>query len=62
MKVKVGNKVYTSVDQPIMVILSDQDKFNIAHMAPEATRYAEFDDDLGWTNEQKIEWMQEAIT
>lgn len=42
MKVKVGNKIYTSKEQPIMVILSDDDKSNIAAMLPEARKYCEF--------------------
>lgn len=59
MKVKIGNKVYSSEDQPIMVILTDKDKFNIAHMAPEATRYAEFNV-FDWTDEEILEWMEES--
>ena len=58
MKIKVGNKVYSSEDQPIMIILTERDKFNIAHMAPEATMYAEFSDDIGWTDEEKLSWMK----
>jgi hypothetical protein len=59
MLVKVGDKVYSSQDQPIMVVLAEQDKRNIANMLPDATRYAEFSDALGWTDEQKFQWMRE---
>ncbi len=61
MKVKVGDKVYTSGDQPIMVILTEQDKRNIASMLPDATRYAEFSSELDWTVEQKRQWMDEGL-
>ncbi len=39
MKVKIGDTVYDGQDQMVMVILSDQDKFNIAHMARGAHAY-----------------------
>jgi len=39
MKVKIGNRIYSSADQPIMVILTEKDKENIANMLPEATMY-----------------------
>jgi len=42
MKVKVGDKIYDAVDQPVMVILSENDKLNIANMDLEATKYAAF--------------------
>jgi len=55
MKIKVGDKVYTSADGPIMVILTPEDKKNIAQMLPECTKYAEFDKTL--TEVQIKEWM-----
>lgn len=45
-----------------MVILTEKDKFNIAHMSPEATKYAEFDDELGMTKEEKEQWMDNENT
>lgn len=39
MKVKIGNKIYDPEIEPIMIILSDQDKKNIADMLPECTKY-----------------------
>ena len=39
MKVKVGDTVYDPNDQPLMVILTKEDRDNIAAMSPEATRY-----------------------
>jgi hypothetical protein len=57
MKVKIDNKIYSAEDQPIMVILTDGDKYNISHMAMDATKYAAFPDNLGWSIEEKLTWM-----
>ncbi len=40
MKVKVGDKVYDGAKEPVMVILSDFDKVNIANMPANMFRYA----------------------
>lgn len=58
MKVKVGDEVYSCEDQPIMVILTIEDKYNISHMAADATKYAVFGTSLGLTKEQMMEWME----
>ncbi len=42
MQVKVGDKVYSAEDEPIMVILTDLDKTNIARMEQAATKYCCF--------------------
>ena len=56
MKVKVGDRVFSSEDQPIMVILTDKDKENIANMDPDCTKYATFQDD--WGSQQAMrDWM-----
>ena len=39
MKVKVGNKWYDSQETPIMIVLTDKDKENIANMLPDAYKY-----------------------
>jgi len=44
MKVKVGNKIIDGENEPIMIILTDQDKANIKNMAPCATKYCMFPD------------------
>lgn len=44
MKVKVGNKIYDSENEPVMIILSDGDKKNIANMLPHCTKYCSFPD------------------
>ena len=56
MKVKIGTVVYDAETQPIMVILTQQDKKNIVNMAPEATRYCCYlKDDYG--ESEIMEWM-----
>jgi hypothetical protein len=60
MKVKVGDKVYDGDDEPVMVILSEQDKLNIANMAADATKYCMYPATAEWrlNNYEKIkEWM-----
>jgi len=42
MKVKIGNKTYNAEEEPILLILSQQDKSNIAHMDNSATHYCAF--------------------
>jgi hypothetical protein len=46
MKVKVGDKIYDSEKEPIMVILSESDKENICNMLSEATKYCSFPDEM----------------
>ena len=59
MRVKVGHWWFApSKDLPVMVELTEQDKWNIAHMAPEATKYACFADDDPMDEEQKKQWMK----
>ncbi len=60
MKVKVGDPVCDGEREPVMVILSDQDRRNIAAMPPEATRYCVYPDEL-WTPDQVRGWMREGI-
>jgi hypothetical protein len=42
MKVKVGNKIYDGEVQPVMVILSEEDKKNIKHMKKNFRKYCSF--------------------
>jgi hypothetical protein len=59
MKVKVGDTWFEpEVGSPVMVVLSDADKLNIANMAPMATKYAEFADTEEMTVEAKLAWME----
>ncbi|MEJ1412794.1 MAG: hypothetical protein RPU90_04345 [Candidatus Sedimenticola sp. (ex Thyasira tokunagai)] len=59
MKVKIGNNVYDGNEQPVMVILTDQDKENIKNMAPESPKYATFPDEWG-SKDEMLNWMGEA--
>jgi hypothetical protein len=58
MKVKVGNKVYDCEEEPVMVILTDQDKKNIASMRSECTKYCMFPCD--YVPEEVEIWMDEV--
>lgn len=42
MKVKIKDKIYDSNEQPIMVILNKEDKFNISHMSKRNSKYCSF--------------------
>lgn len=46
LKVKIGSKIHDSSKEPIMLILSDEDKFNISHMEMANNRYCSFPDDM----------------
>jgi len=55
MIVKIGSKFYDSNKQPIMVILTDEDKENISEMSSEATKYCCYPD--GFNQKQIEQWM-----
>ncbi len=59
MRIKAGDMVFGSEQQPIMVILTDKDKENIANMHPDCTKYAMFQDDWG-TQQEMSDWMTEV--
>lgn len=59
MKVKVGTTVYDGKDEPVMVILSPEDKTNIADMAQDATRYCSYPD--GSDPADILRWMNAPI-
>lgn len=60
MKIKVGNKVYDGEKEPVMVILTEQDKKNIANMLPEATRYCMYPSDE-YSIDYIDKWMDEGV-
>ena len=39
MKVKIGNRIFDSNNEPIMIILGEQDRNNIKNMHENATKY-----------------------
>jgi len=58
MKVKVGNNIYSGDKEPVMVILTDKDKKNIAKMLPQAKKYCEYPDDAFENNNEVLRWME----
>jgi hypothetical protein len=63
MKVKVGNRIYDSENEPVMVILSKSDRENIANMLPEETKYCSYPPIDVWTKDDyqaMKEWMNEV--
>ena len=44
MKVKIGDNIYDAEKEPIMLILTPQDKLNISNMLPETTKLCTFPD------------------
>jgi hypothetical protein len=59
-KVKVGDTIYDAEDQPIMVILTERDKQNIANMRPDATKYCEFKTSE-FTDDEIDIWMGDGL-
>jgi len=60
MKVKIGNKVYDGSVEPVMVILTDDDKQNINNMIPECTKYCQFPDDMSEEEARKFMKIEES--
>lgn len=56
MKVKVGDKIYDGKKVPVMIILTNGDKKNIANMHSECTRYCEYPEEKYTLKEIKA-WM-----
>lgn len=60
MRFKIGDEYFDIADdKPVMVILTEQDKLNIANMNPDCTKYALFPDDWG-TVAEMLKWMSET--
>ena len=57
MRVKVGDKIYNGDEEPVMVILSDRDKYNISHMSPEATKYLSYPEQM--SEKEALEFMKD---
>ena len=47
MKVKIGNKIYNSEEEPIMLILSDEDKKLIGKMRAVDNKFCSYPYELG---------------
>ena len=69
MIIKVGNKIYSSKEFPIMVCLEDYDKENIKNMPDSAHKYCEYvtpgdypeNAEYQMTEEEIRKWMREDI-
>lgn len=59
MKVKVGNMIYDGEYEPVMVILTDQDKENIKNMLPECASYCMYPSEKHSVEEIR-KWMKET--
>ena len=57
MKVKIGNKIYDSTVQPIMLILEDYEKEHIKNMIPESKKYCSFPE---FVSKEEIEKFMEG--
>ena len=58
MIVKIGDKYYNSTEQPILLILSKEEKSHIANMADDKKKYLSFPSDY---NENKAKEILENV-
>lgn len=57
MKVKIGKRIYNCYDDgPIMLILTPEEKEQIANMTPEATKFVQYDPRF-WDVKHIAKWM-----
>lgn len=61
MKVKVGDQIFSSDDQPIMVVFEDSDKKNVQNMEENAHKYASAPDNYFVDDDKFLSWMREGI-
>jgi len=62
MKVKVGDKIYDGKYAPVMVIISAEERENIANMNHDATKYCSYPKNEKWTKDKFKaikEWMND---
>jgi hypothetical protein len=59
MKVKIGDKIYSSNDQPIMIILTEYNKKDIRNMNEDAYKYCEYPDTM--SEEEAREFMKTSV-
>ena len=58
LKVKIGDKIYDSADEPIMIILGEDDKHNIENMLEDCSTYMSYPDGIFETDEDAFKWMK----
>lgn len=56
MKVKISNKIYDSENEPILLILTDQDKQNINNMHKDSYKFCSYPDEMHSGDIEK--WMK----
>lgn len=61
MKVKVGDKIYDPENEPVMVILTEEDKENISNMSSDNSKYCAFPEE-GWSEEAISIWMKDGVS
>lgn len=61
MRVKVGDTWYSPTEQPIMIELTEADKFNIMNMPASATKYAMYDDHFFDDRQLAFNWMDDKL-
>lgn len=59
MQIKLRGRLYDATTEPIMILLTPQDKENIARMPDECDRYAQFPDDKPFN--EILAWMDEPL-
>lgn len=63
MKVKIGDKIYDPNDEPIMLIFTRDDQWNIARAKPPAPgiemRYCSYPDDMTPEEAEKFMFVEE---
>lgn len=61
MRVKIGNKIYSDADEPIMVVLTNEDKFNLLYMPEDKFKYASAPDGYFDSVDDFLKWMNEEL-
>lgn len=54
MKVKIGNTIFDSEKEPILLILNEEDQKNITNMKEGTTKFCSFPSDLNIENVKKF--------
>ena len=55
MQVQIGNHIYDANTEPIMLILSNNEKEQICNMHPDAERYCQYPD--SFSKDEIFEWI-----
>lgn len=67
MKVKIGDKIYDGDKEPVMVILNDDDKYNISNMCEDCCKYLSYPENMSerdaekFMEEDEVSALEESI-